>query len=75
LLGEELAQIEQRLVDRRPDPAFEVTAYLAHETDKQWPADDHYSDLDHYHHHIGDHGPGHAITTKITTRATRMYAR
>jgi hypothetical protein len=41
LLGEELAQVEQRLVDWRADPAFEMTAELAHQTEEQWAADGH----------------------------------
>jgi len=51
----------------------EPAADLAHETEQQWSADAHHGDLHEPRDHARDHvGEGaHAITTSMTTSATR----
>ncbi len=73
LLGEELSQVEQGLMDGRADAALEPTTNLAHEAEQERPADGHDGHLDGRDQNL-DHDVGelvHATTTRTITSATK----
>jgi hypothetical protein len=77
LFGEELAQVEQGLMNRRADATLETTANLAHESEQERTAKGDGRHLDERDQDLG-HGVGelvHATTTKTITSATNPNAR